>query len=321
MGTVLTYEPTIYYYTYGAHPPALRIRPGETVETCCVDSDNVDARERPLPREQRQPGEGLLEANPVTGPFFVEGAEPGDTLTVHLDAIELDRPRALGAVHSHLGVLGDDVHFVGPTGLKPPIEGRTYNWFLDIERYVARLDLPRSARGSIEIPTHPFLGCMGVAPRWGEFINTVDAGHHGGNLDCLEVCQGATIHLPVNVPGGLLMFGDTHAAQGDGEIAGGALETTSRVRFTCGLIKGQNLRRPRIVRQDALVTVASGRPLLDMFRVAWVEMILWLESEYGYERWDALHVLSQVGQARPCCVAGPSYTVVVRFPRRYADLQ
>ncbi|MBM4049805.1 MAG: acetamidase [Planctomycetes bacterium] len=314
---IIRFEPQVFYYTYGPHPPALRIQPGQRVETWTADSSNGDPEGRVLPRERRQQGQGLLEYNGVTGPFHVEGAEPGDTLVVHFEAIELNRASAFGAVHSHLAALGDDMQFVGPTGLKPPIQGRRYEWKLDLERGVARLELPQSRVGRVEIPTHPFLGCVGVAPRWGERLNTVDAGNHGGNLDCPEIVSGVAVHLPVNVPGALLMFGDAHAAQGDGELAGGALETTARVRFRCDVLKKRALRWPRVVNDEWIMTVASARPLLDALRIAWVEMILWLESDYGYERWDALHVLSQVGRVRVCSVVSPRYTVAAAFPRRY----
>ena len=105
-------------------------------------------------------------------------------------------------MHSHLSALGDDMQFAGPTGLKPPISGRQYHWDLDLESNVGRLALPDSRVGGVEVPLHTFLGCMGVAPRFGESIHTVDAGRHGGNLDCPEVCGGVQVHLPVNVPGG-----------------------------------------------------------------------------------------------------------------------
>lgn len=313
----LIHHPGIHYYTFGAHPPALCIDPGQVVETRTVDSDNRDAHGRPISRDRRQPGVGLLEGNPVTGPFFVNGAEPGDTLVVHWESVELDRDDAFGSVQAHLAVLGDDLRFVGPTGLKPAIEGRRYDWKLDRTRGTARLELPRSRVGSVEIPTHPFLGCVGVAPRWGEFIHTVDAGAHGGNLDCPEMRSGVAAHFPVHVPGALLMFGDAHAAQGDGELAGGALETSARVRFRCELLKGRELRWPRIVNDECLITLASGRPLMDALRIAWVEMILWLQGEYGYDRWDALHVVSQVGKVQVCNAVSPSYTVAAKFPRRY----
>lgn len=313
----IRFDPSMFYYTFGPHPPALRIEPGQLVETWTVDSDNRDARGVPLPRERRQSGAGLLEGNPVTGPFAVAGAEPGDTLVLHLESIELDRDDAFGAVQAHLAVLGDDIRFVGPTGVKPPIEGRRYDWHLDRQRGSAKLELPRSRVGRVEIPLHPFLGCLGVAPRWGESIHTVDAGNHGGNLDCAEIRSGAAVHLPVNVSGGLLMFGDAHAAQGDGELAGGALETSARVRFQCEVLKDRALRWPRVVNDESLITLASGRPLIDVLRIAWVEMILWLEAEYGYDRWDALHVLSQVGKVRVCNVVSPAYTAAAIFPRRY----
>lgn len=306
-----------YYYTYAAHPPALRIEPGQQVDTICLDSSNGDKDGNELPRERRQQGEGLLEYNAVTGPFHVEGAEVGDTLVVHLDAVEPDRPSGFGAVHSHLSALGDDIQFFGPTGLKLPISGRRYDWDLDLERNVGRLALPDSRIGEVEIPLHTFLGCIGVAPRFGEAIHTVDAGRHGGNLDCPEVCSGVDVHLPVNVPRGLLMFGDPHAAQGDGEIAGGAIETSARVRFSCEVIKGRGLGWPRIVNDKWIMTVASARPLDTVLRIGWVCMVKWLEREYGYEMRDAIQVLSQVGRARVCNAVSPHYTAVVKFPRRY----
>lgn len=315
---LINFEPQVFYYTYGPHPPALRLQPGQRVETWTVDSDNGDALRQKLPRERRQSGEGLLESNAVTGPFYIEGAEPGDTLVVRFEAVELNRDDAFGAVHSHLSLLGDDMFFVGPTGLKPPIPGRAYNWELtgtDLD--TARIDLPNSRIGQVEIPTHPFLGCVGVAPRWGESIHTVDAGNHGGNLDCPEVRSGVTMHLPVFVPGGLLMFGDAHAAQGDGEILGGALETSARVRFQVDVIKGRSLTWPRLIDDEWIMTVASARPLIDLIRILHTEMVLWLEAEYGYERWDGLHVLGQVGRTRLCNIVSPHYTAVAKFPRRY----
>lgn len=311
------FDPSEFYYTFGPHPPALRIQPGESVDTWTADSDNRDPQGRVIPRERRQPGAGQLEGNPVTGPFAVEGAEPGDTLVVHWESIALNRDEAFGAVQAHLAVLGDDLRFVGPTGLKPPVIGRRYDWQLDRDSGTGFLDLPRSRVGRVRIPLHPFLGCVGVAPRWCQSIHTVDAGAHGGNLDCREIRTGTQLHLPVSVSGGLLMFGDAHAAQGDGELAGGALETTARVRFHCDVLKGRSIRWPRIVTDDSLITVASGRPLIDVLRIAWVEMILWLQCDFGYDRWDALHVLSQTCRVRVCNAVSPSYTAIVSFPRAY----
>lgn len=312
----ISFEPTRYFYTFGPHPPALVVDPGRIITAPTIDSDNRDHRGIPLLPAERPPESGLLEGNPVTGPFFISGAEPGDTLVVKIKTIELTRDDAFGAVQAHLAVLGDDLRFVGPTGLKPPITGRRYDWKLDRDAGVGRLSLPGSRIGAVEIPLHPFLGCIGVAPRWGEVIHTVDAGPHGGNLDCADLSSGAEVHFPVNVPGGLLMFGDAHAAQGDGELAGGALETTAQVTFACDVIKHRPLRWPRIIHDDWLITLASGRPLIDALRIAWSEMILWLQADYGYDRWDALHVLSQVGQVRVCNAVSPSYTVAAKFPRK-----
>lgn len=314
--TPIAFQPAQYFYTFGPHVPALVLEPGQVVSAPTIDSDNRDHRGIPIPREQRQAGPGLLEGNPVTGPFFVAGAEAGDTLVVKIHAVELTRDDAFGAVQGHLAVLGDDMRFVGPTGLKPPIVGRRYDWRLDRAAAVGSLSLPDSRIQALEIPLHPFLGCIGVAPRWGESIHTVDAGPHGGNLDCVEICRGAEVHFPVNVRGALLMLGDAHAAQGDGELAGGALETSAQTTFECQVVKHRSLRWPRIINDAWLITLASGRPLEDAVRIAWAEMILWLQSEYGYDRWDALHVLSQAGRVRICNLVSPAYTVAAFFPRQ-----
>lgn len=311
------FDPEIIYYTFGPHPPALTLDPGDSVVTWTVDSDNGDRNGRTLGRDQRQAGEGLLEYNGVTGPFAVRGAQPGDTLVVHLDEVSLNRSNAFGAVHSHLSFLGDDMMFVGPTGLKPPIEGRAFQWAISPDRSSLSVELPNSAMGHVTIPAHPFLGCLGVAPRWGEVRHTVDAGNHGGNLDCPALGSGCTIHLPVFVPGGLLSFGDAHAAQGDGEIVGGALETSADVAFTVDLIHGQSLRWPRLLTEHWIGTLCSARPVQDALRIAAACMVEWLETEWGYDRWEGLHLLGQVGHFQLCNLVSPNYTVLMKFPRKY----
>ena len=314
--SLIDFEPERFYYTFAQHPPALRVRPGDRIRTWTIDSDNGDLEGNTVPKERRQPGEGLLEYNGLTGPIHVEGAEPGDTLVVELEAVELNRADAFGAVHSHLSLLGDDMTFVGPTGLKPPIQGRAYHWALQGKDHTqAHLKLPNSRIGAVTIAAHPFLGCFGVAPRWGEAIHSVDAGNHGGNMDCPLIRSGNTIHLPVFVPGALLFMGDAHAAQGDGEILGGALETSARVSLRVDVLANRKLTWPRVVGPDSIATIASGRPLIDVIRILHTEMVLWLEAEYGYERFDALHVLGQVGRVRLCNIVSPRYTAALEFPR------
>ncbi len=136
-------------------------------------------------------------------------------------------------------------------------------------------------------------------------------------MDCPELCAGTTLYLPVAVPGGLLCLGDCHAAQGDGEICGVGLETSARVRFRVDVLKDWRLRWPRLEDQEHLMTIGNARPLGAAFAIAHAEMITWLENDWGFDRFEALQVFSQVGTARVGNVVDPAYSVVAKFPKRY----
>ena len=227
----ITYTPQQVYYTYCfSHPPAARIASGDTVVTKTRDASNDLIQ----PTDKTTGKLDLSRANPQTGPFFVEGAEPGDTLKVHIDKITLNRNWGWGGAMPYFGALAPEFKTMMIT---PPVQDRLYVWKLDARRGVAVLDMPKSKIGKVEVPVRPFFGTIGTAPSGKECISSLVPGAHGANMDFNEVVQGATLYFPVFEPGALFMIGDGHAAQGDGEIMGAAIETSFDVQFTVEVIK------------------------------------------------------------------------------------
>jgi acetamidase/formamidase len=200
--------------------------------------------------------------------------------------------------------------------LNDPLPGRRFVWQLDRTRMVGVLDLPNSASKRIELPLRPMLGRVAVAPAGAEAFGGLWPGDFGGNLDASDVAEGAAIHLPVFHTGALFYFGDFHALQGDGEIAGSGLESTADVTFQFDLIKGKRIRWPRIENAEHIMVAASARPLIDALRIAYVELIEWLIAEYGFDKMDAYQIASQAGVVRVANVVDPNYTVVAKFPKR-----
>jgi amidase len=298
------FKPTAGVTTFAARPPALTIKPGDTVETETFSKpgDYYDPKVAgPWPGE--------------VGPFLIEGAAPGDTLVVRIVKLTPNRDIAVSNVRPNgiSGVSGDSRTRM----LNDPLPGRRFIWQIDRARMVGVLDLPGSASKRIELPLRPMLGRVAVAPAGEEAWGGLWPGDFGGNMDASDVGQGATVHLPVFHPGALFYFGDFHALQGDGEIAGSGLESTADVTFHFDLIKGRSIRWPRIENDEYIMVAGSVRPLIDALRIAYVELIDWLVADYGFERMDAYQVVSQEGVVRVANVVDPNYTVVAKFPKRF----
>jgi len=311
-------KPLVYYYTFGPNEPAVHVKPGDVVIATTIDAGGHDMNGDPLPPEMKQtiPGTSLRESNPLVGPIYIDGAKPGDTLEVEIQRISLNRSTAYSRIGPHFGSLTEEVpgrRFL----LNEPLDTTYYNWALDLERNVGILDLPKSKLGRAEIPLHPFLGSIGVAPRFGRVEMSLTPGEYGGNMDCVETREGSTLYLPVFAEGGYLAFGDIHAAQGDGELCGVALETTAEVKLKLNVIKDRSIDWPRIEDEDWIMTACSSRPLMEAYKLAHYEMVKWLSSDYGFERWDALQMLSQVGRCRVGNVVDPNYTVVAKYPKKH----
>lgn len=279
-------------------PPVATVRPGEifVVETDDSRAGRTRTPETTTPAfllAMRQAG---YYGNPVTGPIFVEGAEPGDTLAVQIHDQECD---TLG----HMGYWPFLFHledlFPEPSTVLVDIR----DGFVEMNERV-------------RIPVRPMIGTIGTAPEV-EAILSGGMGKHGGNLDAPEVCAGSTIFLPVAVEGALLALGDCHALQSDGEI--GSVEIRSVVTLSCDVIKGRSpaMTWPRIETPDLLVTVAVGRPLEEALWAALRDLILWLEERTGMSKHEAYLLIGAAGHARPGQAQVGLYSMRCMVPKLY----
>jgi len=312
------FKPKLYYHTYGPNEPAHHVKPGDTIVAPTVDAGGNDCEGNPIPDEMRQKAKGtsLSRSNPLTGPFYVDGAEPGDTLVIDIQRIKLNRSWAYSSIIPGFGSLTEEAPGRSLL-LTDPLPSKRYQWELDAKKGVGTVELPESKVKMASIPLHPFIGSIGVAPRYGRVEMSLAPGEYGGNMDCVETCEGSTLHLPVFVEGGYIVFGDVHAAQGDGELCGVALETSAEITLKVDVLKGESIAWPRILDDEWIMTAGSGRPLMEAYKIAHVEMVRWLCDEYGFDKWDALQLLSQVGRCRVGNVVDPNYTVVAKYPKKY----
>jgi amidase len=297
----ITFTPTSGVQTFAVREPVLRLAPGTIVQT------KTFSRPGDYYEGGAWPGE--------VGPFFIEGAAPGDTLVVRLLRLRPNRDTAVSRYNPYniSGVAGDNRTRM----LNDPLPARSFTWKIDPTRTIGTLELPNSASKRIEVPLKPMLGRVAVAPAGQEAFGGLWPGDFGGNLDAADVREGATVHLPVFHDGALFYFGDGHALQGDGEIIGSGLETTMDVTFQFELIKSKRIRWPRIESDEHIMVAASVRPLIDALRIAYVELIEWLVADYGFEKMEAFQLASQLGEVRVANVVDPNYTVVAKFPKKF----
>jgi len=301
------FTPTVFYTTYSfAHPPALRIRPGDRVVTKTIDASGADWNGKTV-----APG-----PNPEIGPFYVEGAEPGDMLVVVIEKLETNRATAYsGSLLSP--------YTVDPAAIAARVdrEARRVTWTIDKARGVARLDQADVQPGGFELPLRPMLGCIGTAPARKEAIATTVPGAFGGNMDYASMGAGVRLMLPVNEPGALLFLGDGHARQGEGEVAGTGLETSLDVEFSVELVKKKAIGWPHLETDTHVMVLGSARPLLEAFQHATSELQRWLTADYGLTERGAQTLLGQAAEYEIANVVDPNFTVVAKIrkamlPRR-----
>jgi acetamidase/formamidase len=309
----ITYVPQTIYFTYCySHPPAARIASGDTVITKTRDASN-DAF-KPTDKTLAAGNLDLSRVNPQTGPFYVEGAEPGDTLKVHIDKIGLNRDWGWGGAIPYFGALAPEYKTMMVTA---PVVDTLYIWQFDRSRNVAVLNLPKSKIGKVEVPIRGFFGTIGTAPYGKECISSLVPGTHGANMDFNEVVQGVTMWFPVFERGALFMLGDGHAAQGDGEIMGAAIETSFDVQFTVEVIKGKKINWPRLENDRYIMSIGSTRPLIDALRLACADLINWLETDYGFDKMEAYQLLGQTAEIEIANVVDPQYSVACQLDKKY----
>lgn len=279
-------------------PPVARVAPGEEfwVETEDSRGGRTRVREHTTPEfllAMRRKG---YHGNPVTGPIYVEGAEPGDMLVVHILEQKCDSLGYMGywPFLFHL----EDFFDQPATQLCEIRDGKV----------VFAADL--------EFPVRPVIGTIGVAPPL-EAIASGAMGKHCGNVDVQEVAAGSTLYLPVYAEGALLCLGDCHAIQSDGEI--GSVEMRSEVRLRCEVVKGRSpdMIWPRLTTADSLVTIGIATPLEEALRQALREMIFWIGELTGMSKHEAYLLIGCVGDARPGQAQIPNYSMRCIFPKKY----
>ena len=309
-GKVVRYQlnPAELKYTYSAsYKPVARLQSGNILETNTVDCFG-NAIKKPGDTLSMAPGD-----NPLTGPFYIEGAEPGDTLAVKILDLQVDGNHGIGALAPGFGAINSTNY---TPMINPPIPEKI--WFYPIDHATNTATFQAlDSKYTVKIPLHPFFGCIGVAPAGGEARSSVVPEAFGGNMDSPEASVGNTVYFPVNTPGAMLFLGDGHAAMGDGEVAGTAIEVPLRSRVQVRVIKGQKINWPRFENDEYIMTVGAYRPLDDALRIAFTELVGWIHNDYGLSEMDAYELLSKVAEIRLSEMVDPNYVVVAKIKKSF----
>jgi amidase len=295
-------------YTYSAsYQPVARLKSGNILETTTVDCFG-DAIKKPGDTLSMAPGD-----NPLTGPFYIEGGEPGDTLAVKILDLQVNGNQGIGALAPGFGAINSTNY---TPMLNPPIKEKI--WFYPVDHATNTATFQAlDSKYTVKIPLHPFFGCIGVAPAGGEARSSVVPEAFGGNMDSPEASVGNTVYFPVNAPGAMLFLGDGHAAMGDGEVAGTAIEVPLRSRIQVHVIKGQKINWPRFENDEYIMTVGAYRPLDDALRIAFTELVGWIHNDYGLSEMDAYELLSKVAEIRLSEMVDPNYVVVAKVKKSF----
>jgi len=309
---VISYRPSRedYAWTFGGAAPVMKVRPGDVLELWTDDcftslvrgTDDLASRKIVFPF-----------LNPQTGPFYVEGAEPGDTLALHFVSIEPSRDWGVSTTFPLFGALTSTTRTVT---LQDPLPEVVWIYEVDRERRLVRYEA-RAGGYVVDLPLEPMHGTVGVAPPNLEVRSPLVPDSHGGNMDTPEMRAGTTCYLGVNVEGALFSIGDGHYRQGEGETCGVAVEGAMDTTLIVDLIKARPTPWPRLEDDRYLMSAGSARPLEDAFRIAHADLIAWIVEEFGLERLDAYQLLTQISETPVANVCDPNYTVVAKAPKRF----
>lgn len=303
-------------YTFGGAAPVMTVQPGTVLKLWSEDAFNhaltsVDD----LSSEKVD----LRFVNPQTGPFYVAGAEPGDTLAIHI--VELTPARSWGA-SATIPFFGGLTSTDRTASLQEPLPDTTWIYHVDTARQMVGFQA-RHSDFEVALPLEPMLGTIGVAPPGGEVRSSLVPERFGGNMDSPEVKAGTTVYLGVNVEGALFSIGDGHYRQGEGEACGTAVEGAMNSTIIVELIKGGAPAWPRLESDSHWMAVGSSRPMEDSWRIGQVEMVRWFEELFGLHQMDAYQLLTQTALAPIANAVDANYSVVIKaakhlFPRVHA---
>jgi acetamidase/formamidase len=309
---VVTFRPerSEYAWTFGGVDPVMKVKPGDVLElwtddcfTSLVRSVDDLASEKIV----------FPFLNPQTGPFYVEGAEPGDTLALHFVSMEPSREWGVSTTFPLFGALTSTLATVT---LQDPLPEVVWMYEVDTKK---RTVIYRARHGgyTVELPLEPMHGTVGVAPPNLEARSALVPASHGGNMDTPEMRAGATCYLGVNVEGALFSIGDGHYRQGEGETCGVAVEGAMDTVLIVDLIKGRSTPWPRLENDDYIMSTGSARPLEDAFRIAHGDLIAWLVDEHQMDKLDAYQLVTQISESPVANVCDPNYTFVAKARKSY----
>jgi acetamidase/formamidase len=300
-----TPTPDEYAFTFGGVAPVRRIAPGTVLKLWSQDAFNGMLRSvDDLSAEKVD----LRFVNPQTGPFYVEGAEPGDTLALHF--VDLTPANDWG-VSAAIPFFGGLTSTDRTATLQDPLPDTTWIYHLDSARGTVGFEA-RFGDFTVELPLAPMLGTVGVAPAANEARTSLVPERFGGNMDSPEVRAGSTVYLGVNVEGAMFSIGDGHYRQGEGEACGTAVEGAMNTTLIVELVKGGAPAWPRIESDSHWMTVGSSRPMEDSWRIGQTELVGWFTELYGLHRLDAYQLLSQITETPIANVVDANYSVVVK---------
>ncbi|MCD6520025.1 MAG: acetamidase/formamidase family protein, partial [Anaerolineae bacterium] len=281
------------------YEPVLCISDGDTLITTTLDARGGNAQgERVAPR-----------GNPLTGPFYVEGAEPGDTLAVQIERVWPNREFGFSR-----GVVASSV--VEADYVRQLPEDLDVRWYIDREAGTATLFEPEEHLWKLTLSLRPMLGCLGVAPKRHQAISSATSAQHGGNMDYRGLVVGVTCYFPVFEEGALLFVGDGHAVQGDGEIVGTGIEVSMDVQLTVHVLKGKEIFWPRGENETHIFTIGNARPLDQAVQHATTEMLRWLQSDYDLSPNEASILLGQCVEYDLGNMYDPAYTMVCKVAKQ-----
>jgi acetamidase/formamidase len=295
------FTPTVFYRQVSAfNKPVLTINPGDTIHTTTVDAGGTD-----MNGVKRSLG-----GNPRTGPFYITGAMPGDALVVDIKKLTLNRDWAESDDGLDERALNSDL------AVKVKDNGKSIRWHLDRAAGTATPETPAEHLKQYTIPLKPMLGCISVAPGTAQAPpGTGDSGYYGGNMDFNEIREGATVYLRVAAPGALLYFGDAHAAQGDGELNGNALETSMEVELTVDVIPNKRIGDSRVETSTDVITMGLDGSLDDAFKEATSDMASWLAEDYELTPSEIAQVLGTAAEYHVSEVADRNAGMVLKISK------
>jgi amidase len=309
---VVTYhpEPDELAWTFGGREPVLSVAPGTVLRLYTEDCFGGRVRTvEDLPSRVCE----FPYLNPVTGPIHVEGAEPGDTLAVHIVSIEPARDWAVSSTFPHFGAL-TSTHQTAT--LQPPLEELV--WVYDVDRDARTVTYhARRSELAVTLPLDCMHGTIGVAPAGFEARQTITPDAHGGNMDTPEIRAGTTVYFGVNQPGALFALGDGHCRQGEGEVCGTGVEAAMNTTVVVDVVKGGAPAWPRLETDAAIMSTGSARPLEDAYRISQHDLVTWVAAALELDPLDAYQLVSQAGTAPLGNACDPNYTFVAAIEKAY----